>query len=882
MKMKFAGLMLNSLLILSFFAAAQVHVDSTGVLKHCIAQYPNDTGGEPFSLTSEHWDDSESAGIAPDGDGVSFVTAYAMNYSETDSTSDNEIWVAIVGSTTHVQISDNEIEDDRASVAIAPNGNIIVAWETNYESPEPFVDLEFVAYAVLDSEGNILKPASILDAGGEACVAVTPDGAVFLVWEEVRSHDYVSIRILDVDGALLQTVVIPTTGDIDDPTVAASTLNPDNNNVVIAWEEEDVFGIMQVWFMIVDSDGDTVKGSTQVTYGGTAVNDVNAAIMQNGDFGIVWAETFGSYDPPREQIWYAVYDGNGDEVKGPTQLTSSEEDSEEPAIAAIPDSAIIEWGVGPPPDYDPYYEIIPQGRAIIVWEEWGPDAYYAIINGDGDVTKDPGPLITRDGSDDDADVAADAYGNIVVVWEQGMAQTPWVDRLVYSLLDYEGTVLDSSVHLTEYGGDPYLDVDGDGGEGRRFIAMPPSEPAPSIINSNWMTSAVTVDGVWSPGEWEDAAEVHVIWGALVEYEYYVYVKNDDNWIYVCVDAVGDATLDSGDYSFLFFDTGHDEVFSDNGEDTLYISGLTASHSTRNTTTGMWHQHCSSTSGVPFTDNGRDESGMAAAIGLGESPNSNNHRIYEVKIPMALGDLNAYPKYTAGMMIRMHDDSADDYNNWPTDGYSMNASTWGDIVLASIMMSETDSAIFNAPSDSVYFVPTGNIYDDSAFYAFYGHAENPQIIASPTQSAESSAYLDGDGSPLFSGHIVTFGGRYANRMVAYFEDAGLALVGFANNGTHRIFRSISDGTHLYAVDFSTYNETEKDYFVIQVYRDGARYILSMWGIRAPGTYAGGLCFINQIYPNIEDYTDSYYIFSWTDLNSDGMPQPEEITLETSGG
>ena len=139
----------------------------------------NDTKGEPFSRTSESLDDGAGAYLAPDDDEVSFVTAYTMNYSETDSTSDNEIWVAIVGSTTHVQISDNELQDDDAVLAIAPNGNIIVAWETNYESPEPFISYEFVAYAVLDSEGNVLKPASILDAGGEACVAVTPDGAVF-------------------------------------------------------------------------------------------------------------------------------------------------------------------------------------------------------------------------------------------------------------------------------------------------------------------------------------------------------------------------------------------------------------------------------------------------------------------------------------------------------------------------------------------------------------------------------------------------------------------------------------------------------------------------------------------------------------------------------
>ena len=193
----------------------------------------------------------------------------------------------------------------------------------------------------------------------------------------------------------------------------------------------------------------------------------------------------------------------------------------------------------------------------------------------------------------------------------------------------------------------------------------------------------------------------------------------------------------------------------------------------------------------------------------------------------------------------------------------------------------DHVIFTAPADSVYFVPTGNIFDDSIIYAFYSYTENPQIITAPTQSAESSDFLDDEGGPLFTGHIVTFGGRSANRLVKYYEDAGVATVGFAWNGTHRIFERISDGEHLYSVDGSTYNKTAKDYFVFQNYEDGDRTVFSVWGFNAEGTFAVGLCFIDEIYPNLENYTNQFYIFSWTDLNSDGMPQTDEIALESTG-
>jgi len=119
------------------------------------------------------------------------------------------------------------------------------------------------------------------------------------------------------------------------------------------------------------------------------------------------------------------------------------------------------------------------------------------------------------------------------------------------------------------------------------------------------------------------------------------------------------------------------------------------------------------------------------------------------------------------------------------------------------------------------------------------------------------------------------------MVAYFEDAEVATVGYGGDSTYHLFRRISDDSTIFAIEKSTYNESEKDYFVFQIYADGDRYILSEWGISAPGTYAGGICFIDVILPHVGSFTNSYFIFSWTDVNGDGKPQPEEIALEASG-
>ena len=190
-------------------------------------------------------------------------------------------------------------------------------------------------------------------------------------------------------------------------------------------------------------------------------------------------------------------------------------------------------------------------------------------------------------------------------------------------------------------------------------------------------------------------------------------------------------------------------------------------------------------------------------------------------------------------------------------------------------------IFEADEHSFYYVPTGNSYDDGALCSFYVHTANRQIVTHPTQKPASDEYLDNDGSPLFDGDIVTFGGRFANRLVAHYEDAGIVLVGFLNNGTHRIFTRISDGAPIYAVDNSTYNEKEKDYFVFQIYGDGDRRILSEWGFKGEGTYAGGVCFKSVLLQNIQELSDQYHIYSWTDINDDNMPQPNEVELLTSG-
>ena len=102
-----------------------------------------------------------------------------------------------------------------------------------------------------------------------------------------------------------------------------------------------------------------------------------------------------------------------------------------------------------------------------------------------------------------------------------------------------------------------------------------------------------------------------------------------------------------------------------------------------------------------------------------------------------------------------------------------------------------------------------------------------------------------------------------------------LSGLASN------RRVRGSTVAHAIAKSTYDYAKADYFVVQIYLEGSRTVFSMWGIERTGTYASGVYFADVIQPNLATYTQSYLICKWTDLNSDGIQQSNEITVLTSG-
>jgi len=190
--------------------------------------------------------------------------------------------------------------------------------------------------------------------------------------------------------------------------------------------------------------------------------------------------------------------------------------------------------------------------------------------------------------------------------------------------------------------------------------------------------------------------------------------------------------------------------------------------------------------------------------------------------------------------------------------------------------DVGTVILSASKNAVWFVKTGNIYDDSALGFFYSKCVNPQNIILQTDSSKINQTT---GRPILTGNLVTFGGRGANKITKYYEDQGLATVRFSMNSTHYMF--MKGSTVVYAAAISTYNYNSADYFVMQVLQDGSRMVFLIWGIAQTGTYASGICFADTVYPNLTSYNQSYYIFKWTDLDGNGIQTSNEITQIASG-
>jgi hypothetical protein len=220
--------------------------------------------------------------------------------------------------------------------------------------------------------------------------------------------------------------------------------------------------------------------------------------------------------------------------------------------------------------------------------------------------------------------------------------------------------------------------------------LTPSEfdGAPPSLTSVYTNAPPTIDGVFSPGEWEVAAVVDLAdvdayngLGALM------YVANDETYMYICYDVVGSSYSSSYDSASIGFDTGNDETATDGAEDQFaWGSGVAngQEHLVYDSGLGYWVDDCS-----PFDPLLPDHDGLASAYGYGESDGyTYEHMVYEIAVPLAL--LGLAPGDTAGFIGAsdvgpgVYDGTYDEWSTWPKYFDSTPSMAWyGDLVLATV-------------------------------------------------------------------------------------------------------------------------------------------------------------------------------------------------------
>ena len=204
------------------------------------------------------------------------------------------------------------------------------------------------------------------------------------------------------------------------------------------------------------------------------------------------------------------------------------------------------------------------------------------------------------------------------------------------------------------------------------------DPAVPMIYSYWTSEGPTIDGVYSAGEWDDAACVSfVLVDPFSGLDLVMRILNNGTHLFVCYDFVGDLTEDDNDGAIVCLDTGNDGILTSGHEDRFIIMGEgTQVHQTYVTYT-YWSTNCS-----PFDPLLPYHDGIWAAAGFGSSDQlTDDHRVYEFCIPLDL--IGASAGDILGLAGAALDRSIDTMSFWPLIDETLSTpSLYGDLVLYS--------------------------------------------------------------------------------------------------------------------------------------------------------------------------------------------------------
>jgi hypothetical protein len=118
-------------------------------------------------------------------------------------------------------------------------------------------------------------------------------------------------------------------------------------------------------------------------------------------------------------------------------------------------------------------------------------------------------------------------------------------------------------------------------------------------------------------------------------------------------------------------------------------------------------------------------------------------------------------------------------------------------------------------------------------------------------------------------FVAGGGSYGQRIVGYMDTAGQTPVMLGSDGVNDWFAKRATMAQIVNVPVTDLTSTH-DYFLVELAIDGASGTLCTFGIGmfTPGTLAASVYAKGELIPNRASYTDSWYVYEWTDSTTAG--------------
>ncbi|MFC1506162.1 matrixin family metalloprotease [Thermoproteota archaeon] len=203
------------------------------------------------------------------------------------------------------------------------------------------------------------------------------------------------------------------------------------------------------------------------------------------------------------------------------------------------------------------------------------------------------------------------------------------------------------------------------------------------------------------------------------------------------------------------------------------------------------------------------------------------------------------------------------------------------------LSNISSLIINAEQDTACFIypdyegskPPGVFHaalsDWTAIGFIIGMCSNSQ---NETTDTDPNVINTGNGRiTLTNGNFVLFGGPLVNSAGYYYENNRFAPVYWGLDGS-TYYWYLANGTRLDStgMPFSQIAAGNQDMFLIEAFTDSSdNVIYYMYGYGWKGTFAAGKFFKFVIAPDIASYTGSFYVFRWTDTDSDSFVDLDEI-------